>query len=296
MPELPEVETVTRYLQPRLEGRIIASAPVFVPKLVSPLNEAQWSDKITGRKIGRVWRRGKYLVWDLDNESLLVGHLRMTGGFLYADDTDKPDRKSIGGGLTFTDGTSVWFFDPRKFSTWNLLDKSQEDEYFAKRLGPEPLTGEFSRDYLLAALKNRKSSIKGLLLNQKIACGVGNIYADEALWHAKIHPLTKGNTLTPAEAAELVVAVKRVLKQGIDAKGASVSDYYQADGQKGTMQNYLHAYAQTGKSCARTCGGKIEKISVNGRGTHFCPVCQIADHHKPQFHENPLNKQRTTKK
>ncbi len=292
MPELPEVETVTRYLQPRLEGRQIKKVSTFDYKLVKPFTINQWQDELVGATIGKVRRRGKYLVWELDNDQLLIGHLRMTGGFLHQDNDLKPDRKGIRAGLIFGDNSSVWFFDPRKFATWQLLNKADELEYFSSRLGPEPLTGDFSRDYLLEALKNRKSAIKGLLLNQKIACGVGNIYADEALWHSKIHPLTKGNTLTPAEVAELVVAIKRVLKQGIDNNGASVSDYYQADGQKGNMQNYLYAYAQTGKPCARNCTGLIEKISVASRGTHFCPVCQIIDYHKPQFHPNPLVKVR----
>lgn len=258
MPELPEVETVVRTLSPHLIGRRIVEAR-FSSKHVTPGNRAALARKLAGRRIESVQRRGKFIVVALD-QGTLVMHLGMTGKLL----TSGVEGKHTHGVFTFDDGVLL-FDDPRQFGSIEWGDAR------VRRLGPEPL--EISLEEFTARLRARQTRVKALLLNQAFLAGIGNIYADEMLFAAGIHPLAKASRLSAARAARLHRAMVETLALAIAHRGSSISDYVDADGNRGDFQALHRVYGREGEPCA-ICGAPVRKAVVASRGTHYCPVCQ----------------------
>jgi formamidopyrimidine-DNA glycosylase len=258
VPELPEVETVVRSLAPHLPGRRIVAAE-FRSKFVTPGNRKTLARKLVDRTITGIRRRGKFIVMPLDQGSLVV-HLGMTGKLLL--------NGSIGDhthGIFTLDHGVLLYDDPRQFGRieWNpsRIDK----------LGPEPL--EIGLEDFVTRLRSRKSRVKALLMNQKFLAGMGNIYVDEALFAARIHPLAMASRLTKGRAARLYQAIRETLMLAIEHRGSSISDYVDAEGARGNFQILHRVYGREGDACLK-CGGEIKKIVVGQRGTHFCPRCQ----------------------
>jgi formamidopyrimidine-DNA glycosylase len=273
MPELPEVETVRRRLAPVLEGATIVRAEIDDPRLTRPVEPAIVSEALVGERVASVERRGKYLLWRLASGRTLVIHLRMTGSFRHAGPgglTDDAHRRAT---LTLDTGAEVAYRDVRRFGTWELLDAEHLRPYFAARLGLEPLAASFSAARLGALASGRRLSVKGFLLDQRRLAGIGNIYADEALWRARIHPRRPAGELDPDEVARLHRAVRAALRRGVELQGSTLRDYVTPDGDGGAMQHEFHVYGRGGEPCDR-CGTPIERIVVAGRGTWFCPHCQ----------------------
>jgi formamidopyrimidine-DNA glycosylase len=271
MPELPEVETIRRQLAPALEGRRLAEVRVLDPRWCEPAPPWEVADAIRGRRVERLDRRGKYLVWELSGDVHLVMHLRMTGNLLYTGDARFTRVQ-----FDLDDGGTVLFCDQRRFGTGLvLLGSGARDEYFASRLGVEPLGTDFTVDHLRALAKGRKAPAKAFLLNQERIAGVGNIYADEALFRARIHPLRPIGSLRRAQLEELREAVVKVLNDGIDARGATIDDFRHTDGASGAFQDRFLIHLREGEPCVR-CGATIRKMRAAGRGTYYCPRCQRA--------------------
>ena len=272
MPELPEVETIRRQLAPALEGRRIESAEVRDPRWSEPAPPEAIEDAVRGRRIERVGRRGKYLIVTLEDDVHLVMHLRMTGNLLLAPDVDDPPHTRVA--IALDDGQRLLFVDVRRFGTGDvLLGGDALTDYFGSRLGVEPLSSDFTAEALRALARGRKQPVKAFLLNQERIAGVGNIYADEALFRAKIHPLRPVGTLKRAQVEALREGVVESLELGIDSKGASIDDYRHVDGARGSFQDRFLAYSREGEPCVR-CGTPIQKLRVAGRGTYVCPACQ----------------------
>jgi formamidopyrimidine-DNA glycosylase len=277
MPELPEVETIRARLAPRLEGRTLEHVEIADPRLTRPEPPEAIAAALEGERIARVSRRGKYLVFEFESERHLLVHLRMTGnvehparGGLAAD----PYRRAV---VRLDDGSDVAYRDVRRFGTWDLLEPGELEDYFAsRRLGREPLARSFTTRALTHALEGRRAPIKAALLDQRAAAGVGNIYADEALWRARIHPLRPAGSLTPDEIARLRKSIRAALEMGISRQGATLRDYRDPEGRRGRMQDEFKVYGREGEPCSR-CGTPIEKTRAGGRGTWFCPHCQSAD-------------------
>jgi formamidopyrimidine-DNA glycosylase len=261
MPELPEVETVVRSLVPHLPGRKILSAE-FGSKHVTPGDRAELARRLAGRAIQGVTRRGKHLLVALD-EGTLVVHLGMTGQLLL----DAPP-KNHAYGIFHLDTGMLVYRDPRQFGS--IAWHPDLTKLFAK-LGPEPL--EVTLDEFTARVKKHKTRIKALLLNQSFVAGVGNIYADEILYAAKVHPLAMASKLSKPRVALIHQAMREILTMAIEHGGSSISDYVDAAGERGWFQILHNAYGREGEPCLR-CGGVIKKILVAQRGTHFCPGCQ----------------------
>lgn len=274
MPELPEVETVARDLRKSgLEGRRIVAVRVSWPRTVAGLSVPEFCRQLQGRTLRRVSRRAKFLVFDLDDGRVLLVHLRMTGRFaLDRDFRARTAHEHVV--LKLDDGTTVHFEDPRKFGRWILTDSA--DRYLA-HLGPEPLGREFTQAVLAESLRRHHRQIKPLLLDQAFLAGVGNIYADEALWLAGIHPCRRSDRLSAAESARLHAAIRDVLARGIRNQGTSLgtasTNFYSAGGRRGRNQDGLNVFRRTGDPCPR-CSTPITRSVVGQRGTHFCPNCQ----------------------
>lgn len=264
MPELAEVETIVRGLRPELVGKSIVSADVFWARTLATPSTAKFKRQVRGHKITGVERRAKYLVIQLENYNLLV-HLRMSGDLVIRKGKIKPEKhdRLI---LTFQDGSYLAFNDTRKFGRVWLTDRP---ENILGTLGPEPLEKEFTAEWLYNSLHARKRQLKPLLLDQTFLAGLGNIYTDESLNMAKLHPLTLANTVKRAQAEGLHKAIRAVLKEGIRRNGASIDWVYRG----GEYQNHFRVYDQEGKPCPR-CGTTIKKLVVGQRGTHICPKCQ----------------------
>jgi formamidopyrimidine-DNA glycosylase len=276
VPELPEVETIRRFLAPRVEGRTIARIEVLDPRWCAPAPPEEIAHAVDGRRIERLSRRGKYLDWELEDEVHVVMHLRMTGNILLVTHAeDDPQRKHLRARTTLEpDGTRALFVDPRRFGTGIvLLGDGARDEYFAARLGPEPLSPDFTADALKAQAARRKQPVKAFLLSQERIAGVGNIYADEALFRARIHPLRPVGTLKRAQLANLRDAVVESLEAGIEAKGASIDDFRHPDGAQGSFQDRFLIHLREGEPCVR-CGTTVKKMRAAGRGTYVCERCQ----------------------
>ncbi|MEA2370330.1 MAG: formamidopyrimidine-DNA glycosylase [Solirubrobacteraceae bacterium] len=270
MPELPEVETIVRQLRPALEGRPIASLEILDPRWSGRLDPAALSGLVRGRVIRRLWRRGKYLVWELDGEVHLLMHLRMTGTLLLDPPVDPLHIRVV----LSLDGPRVVFVDPRRFGTGELVVGVGElERFFAARLGVEPLEDEFTPQLLRAVARNRRGPVKPFLLDQRNVAGVGNIYADEALFRARIHPLRPAGALTPKQYAGLHAGVIASLEAGIDARGASIDDFRHPDGVRGSFQDRFLVHRREGLPCP-VCGTPIRKLVVAGRGTYVCERCQ----------------------
>ena len=269
MPELPEVETIVRALAPAVEGRVLERLEVLDPRWCEPAPPPALDDATRGRRVDRVWRRGKYIVWELDDDVHLVMHLRMTGNMLLT--ADAPHTRVR---LHLSGGEAVAFTDPRRFGTGVvLLGSDARDAYFAARLGPEPLDPDFTPDVLRAIAAGRRAPVKAFLLSQERIAGVGNIYADEALFRARIHPLRPVGTLKRDQIAALRDAVVESLEAGIDARGASIDDFRNPDGAKGAFQDRFKVHLRAGEPCPR-CGATIVKMRAAGRGTYVCERCQ----------------------
>ncbi len=269
MPELPEVETFVRALRAPLVGRTITAVSVAWPRhvVVPPADELR--RRIAGRRVEAIDRRGKYLVFTLSDDETLIIHLKMTGhlSVVEAQTPTDPYAHTV---FALDDGRELRFRDPRKFGRVYLV---RDPADVLGPLGPEPLTDGFSVAELTARLAGRKRVLKPLLLDQTFIAGIGNIYADEALFYAGIRPTRRSDTLTPGDITALHAAIRRVLAMGIEREGASISTYVKADGEKGDMQNAVAVFRRTGQSCY-TCGRPIERIVLGGRSTHYCPYCQ----------------------
>ena len=272
MPELPEVETIRRQLAPALAGRRIVDVRVLDARWCEPAPPEAIEDALRGRRIESAGRRGKYLILSLEDDVHLVMHLRMTGNLLLTEDPENPPHTRVA--VELDDGTRLLFVDVRRFGTGDvLLGSDALAEYFASRLGVEPLSPDFTAEALREQARGRRQPVKAFLLNQERIAGVGNIYADEALFRAKIHPLKPVGTLRRAQIELLRDAVVESLNQGIDAKGASIDDYRHVDGARGSFQDRFLVHLRKGEPCVR-CGTPIEKMRAAGRGTYICPRCQ----------------------
>jgi formamidopyrimidine-DNA glycosylase len=273
MPELPEVETIRRQLAPALKGRRLERIEVRDPRWCDPAPPEAVADALNGRLVERLGRRGKYLVVSFDDDVHLVMHLRMTGNLLLAP-ADAKEPKHLRVVMDLDDGNRLHFVDVRRFGTGDVLVGSDAlAEYFASRLGVEPLSPDFTADVLRALARGRRQPVKAFLLTQERVAGVGNIYADEALFRARIHPLRPVGTLKRPQVEALRDAMVETLEAGIDAKGASIDDYRQVDGAQGSFQDRFLVHTREGEPCPR-CGTTIRKLRAAGRGTYVCPRCQ----------------------
>ena len=272
MPELPEVEFVARQLRDDLVGRRIRRAEVFWPRAIQGLGVPEFEAGLAGRVVTAIGRRGKYLLIYLDDGAVLLVHRRMSGNLrLAASDEDEPYVRVA---VTLDDGRRLLYTDPRKFGRLALARVEELPTLFAA-LGPEPLDPSFTVEALAARLAGRRGPIKATLVDQSVVAGLGNIYADEALFRAGIHPLRPAGSLDPAEVAALHMGIVGVLRAGIEHGGTTFSRYRDAYGESGTNRQHLEVYQRTGEPCPR-CGTPIERIVVGQRGTHFCPSCQRA--------------------
>ena len=273
MPELPEVETVRAHLAPVLAGRRFVQVEINDPRLTRPFERRSVAAELEGETVAAVDRRGKYLVVRFESGRSLLIHLRMTGSLLHARAgalADDPYRRAV---VRLDDGSDVAYRDVRRFGTWLLLEPGELDDYLAARLGSEPLDRGFTARRLAERLQDRRAPIKAALLDQRTLAGMGNIYADEALWLARVHPLRPAGELAPDEVARVTKGVKDALRAGVARQGATLRDYSTPDGRRGRMQLEFKAYGRAGEPCDR-CGTPIEKTRVAGRGTWFCPMCQ----------------------
>jgi formamidopyrimidine-DNA glycosylase len=275
MPELPEVETIRRQLAPRVSGRAIASAEILDPLWSAPRATAEVEKALRGSRIDGLGRRGKYLVMELEGARFLVMHLRMTGNLLLAGvEDDEPPYLRVR--ITLDNADRLLFCDMRRFGTGALVEgRDSLDEYLGSRLGPEPLDPSFTPDVLRGLAQGRKAPVKAFLLDQSQIAGIGNIYADEALFRAKIHPLKPAGRLRRPEIERLRGAIVETLEAGIESFGASIDRYRDANGERGDMQNRFLIHLREGEPCLR-CGTEVVKIRAAGRGTYVCPNCQRA--------------------
>jgi formamidopyrimidine-DNA glycosylase len=274
MPELPEVETIRRQLAPHLEGRAIERIEVLDARWCEPAAPAELADAVEGRAVLAVGRRGKYFDVELTGEVHLIIHLRMTGNLLFVPPGAAADQPYVRVRIELDDGSLVLFSDPRRFGTGlALLGDAARDDYFAARLGVEPLSPDFTAEALSALARGRRSPVKAFLLSQERIAGVGNIYADEALFRARIHPLRPVGTLRRPQVEALRDAVVESLEAGIDARGASIDDFRHTDGARGSFQDRFLVHRREGEPCPR-CGTTVVKLRAAGRGTYICPRCQ----------------------
>ena len=270
MPELPEVETIRRHLAPHVQGRTLQRLEILDPRWCEPIAPAEVAAAVEGRVVERLGRRGKYLIWELEGDVFLLAHLRMTGTLLLDPPGDAPY-------------TRVWFelgehrlafCDPRRFGTGELaIGADALDAFLGARLGLEPLHPGFTSARLFALARTSRAPIKAFLLDQKRIAGVGNIYADEALFRARVHPLRPANRLSRTQCAALRDAVVASLEAGIEAKGATIDDFRDPDGVSGSFQDRFLVHLREGEDCP-VCGGRIRKLRAAGRGTYVCERCQ----------------------
>jgi formamidopyrimidine-DNA glycosylase len=271
VPELPEVETIRRQLAPHVEGERIARAQIFDPRWTMPERPSVVESELAGAVIERLSRAGKYLVWQLSGDRYLLSHLRMTGVVLF-DPVPEPLHARVR--LELASGHLVVFNDPRRFGTGHLMHGAPaRDAYLEARIGVEPLSDEFSAAHLYRLTRGRRAPIKAFILDQRRIAGVGNIYANEALWRARIHPLRPAGRLRRADVERLKEGIEAALQAGIDAKGASIDDFRHIDGSQGAFQDRFLVHDRAGEPCPR-CGRPIRKLVVGGRGTYVCERCQ----------------------
>jgi formamidopyrimidine-DNA glycosylase len=295
MPELPEVETVARDLQRWVAGATITDAEVRWERTIRhPQPSDRFVAELRGATISRVGRRAKSVLLHLTDGRVMTVALRMTGALIVAP-PGTPDDRYARVVFRLADGRELRYRDVRKFGRIGLWERGgvrrgsgakgrrvvaerrepyRVGDVFAQH-GPEPLARAFSAERLAARLKGRSARLKTLLLDQSFIAGVGNIYADEALWRARLHPLRAADTLSPVEIRRLHRAIRAVLRQGIRNRGASFADYVGADGEPGENAEHLSVYQRTGQPCLR-CGREVERIVVGQRSTHFCPRCQAS--------------------
>jgi len=274
MPELPEVETVRRRLEPGLVGRTFERVEISDPRLTRPFDHVEVAAELEGERVAAVDRRGKYLIVRFETGRALLIHLRMTGNVLHVEPgtllSGDPHRRAV---VRLDDGSDVVYRDVRRFGTWLLAEPDEIEPYLAARLGGEPLAAAFTAKRLAEALADRRAPVKAAILDQRRIAGIGNIYADEALWRARIHPQRPAGELHLGELRALHRGIRAALKAGIERQGATLRDYRTPDGRSGRMQHEFKVYGRQGEPCPR-CGRPIEKIRAAGRGTWFCPGCQ----------------------
>jgi formamidopyrimidine-DNA glycosylase len=267
MPELPEVETIRSELAPRLTGRALVRVEIFDPRLTRPIDLFEVAEELEGDRVVDVQRRGKYLVLRLESGLALLVHLRMTGGFGFEPTSHE---RAV---LEFDDGTRLAYRDVRRFGTWLVLEDAALDPYLAGKNGPEPLGPRFTAKWLAERLAVRRAPLKAVLLDQRVVAGLGNIYADEALWRARVNPLRPAASLSREEVSGVHRAIRAALRTGIERKGSTLRAYARPDGSAGSMQEEFRVYGRDGEPCLR-CRTPIAKVRVGGRGTWFCPRCQ----------------------
>jgi len=271
VPELPEVETIRRQLAPHLEGRRIVDVEILDARWTRPGPPGPVQDELRGAVVERVGRAGKYLDVRLSGDRHLLLHLRMTGALLLDPRAEPLDTRVR---IQLDDGHRLVYVDPRRFGTGHLLrDSAARDAYLDARLGVEPFTPEFTAEHLARLARGRKAPVKAFVLDQRRIAGVGNIYADEALFRAGVHPLRPAGRLTRGQWSRLRDAIEEALAAGIDAKGASIDDFRHVDGARGSFQDRFLVHTRAGEPCPR-CGRPVRKVVVGGRGTYVCERCQ----------------------
>jgi formamidopyrimidine-DNA glycosylase len=295
MPELPEVETVVRQLEPEVEGHRIERLEVLDARWSRPVPPQKLGKAVSGATIERLGRRGKYILMGLDGARTLVMHLRMTGNLILREGDEMLDpsegrrlyesersteERHLRARFVLDDDRELWFTDPRRFGEAFLIADDKLDERFA-RLGVEPFSPEFTAAALGEMAAGRTAPLKSFLLDQSKVAGVGNIYADEALFRAELHPLSPAGSMKPEHLEALRDAVVDALEAGIEAGGSSIDDYRDARGEKGSMQDEFLVHTREGEDCHR-CGGTIVRIVVGGRSTYFCPACQARLRKRPK--------------
>lgn len=269
MPELPEVETVARILSPLLKGHKILSLTSLRDKNIeSPTSD--FVSGLVGKTFEKVTSRGKFLIFEMQEGGYILSHLRMEGRYFYEEEGSRNRKHDI---LYYhlENGYRLAYCDTRKFGRIAYLPDEVSLQKALEKLGPEPFS--FSQADFFKALKETRKPIKEAIMDQRIIAGIGNIYADESLYQAKIHPLTKASSLSESECAALLKAIQDILKEAIDLGGSTIKSYHPKEGVSGKMQNRLHAYGKAGADCPR-CGCKLRRIALKGRGTTFCPLCQ----------------------
>jgi formamidopyrimidine-DNA glycosylase len=295
MPELPEVETVCRQLDPELAGVEIEALEVLDPRWCRPVPPAGLERAIRGATMEGLGRRGKYLLLALDGKRTLVMHLRMTGNLVLVEGESKLDpsegrrlyegersasERHLRARFRLGDDRELWFTDPRRFGEAFLIDDDRLADRFAK-LGVEPLSVDFTAAHLGEMARGRTAPLKSFLLDQSRLAGVGNIYADEALFRARLHPLSPAGSMKPEHVEALREGVVAALEAGIDGGGASIDDYRDGRGDKGRMQDEFLVHTREGEPCPR-CAAPISRIVVSGRSTYYCPSCQVRLRRRPR--------------
>jgi formamidopyrimidine-DNA glycosylase len=271
VPELPEVETIRRQLAPALEGRRIEEVEIIDPRWTRPVPPRAVEAELRGRTVRRIERSGKYLVWALSGQVYLLVHLRMTGALLL-DPNAEPLHTRVR--FQLDAGHRLVYVDPRRFGTGHVLRGADaRDAYLNARLGIEPMTPGFTLEHLRALARGRRAPVKSFILDQRQIAGVGNIYADEALFRAGIHPLRAAGTLNRTQLEALRVSIEAALLAGIEAKGATIDDFRHVDGARGSFQDLFLVHRREGEPCPR-CATTIRKLVVGGRGTYVCERCQ----------------------
>jgi len=272
VPELPEVETIRRELEPLIMGKVFAEPLLHMPTTIASPAPGEFVSGLSGRKVTSLGRRGKYLVIHLDS-GMLVVHLRMTGNLAYIEKGSSGEERFLRVTLPFTDGAALYYSDMRRFGRlWLVCSKEELESLVMKNTGPD-IVNDLTREEFIELLgKKVRRGLKALLLDQKIAAGMGNIYTDECLFRCGIHPSSAAGKLSQEEAGKLYDAVQAVLAEGIEYGGTTFRDYRNASGALGDFQSRLAVYNRKGEKCR--CGAEIEKTVVAGRGTYFCPHCQ----------------------
>lgn len=273
MPELPEVETVRRSLLKKIIGKQVKGVNLADPFLVKHPSPEEFQDYLPGEKFKTIERRGKYLLLQFESANILLVHLRMTGQLLYVS-AEAEEYKHTRVAFELTDKKQLRFVDVRGFGTMHYFNPEEVVLFTGlNKLGPDPTSEEFKLEWWLEKLKTKKTKIKPLLLDQTFISGLGNIYTDECLFRARINPSCPANYLSKQQAIDLYGSIKKVLAEGIEQRGTTISDYLDAEGKKGNFQNYLRVYGQQGLPCSH-CGEEIVRIKLGGRSTYFCPNCQ----------------------
>jgi formamidopyrimidine-DNA glycosylase len=274
VPELPEVETVRRRLEPVLRGRRFDRVEILDSRLTRPADPTEVAAELEAERVRALDRRGKYLVVRFESGRSLLIHLRMTGSLLHMRRGRLPEADPhVRAVVSLDDGSDVMYRDVRRFGTWLLAEPGEAEPYLAARVGGEPLTRAFTAKSLREALRGRRAPVKAAVLDQRRLAGVGNIYADEALWRAQIDPRRPAGELGDEELRALHRGIRAALRAGIARQGATLRDFRTPDGDSGSMQHEFKVYGRQGEPCER-CGHAIEKIRAAGRGTWYCPGCQ----------------------
>lgn len=273
MPEMPEVETVRRGLLGQVKNKRIEKVEIRYQNLITG-DVQEFIDTVTGSTITDIGRRAKFLLIHLDNGYTIISHLRMEGKYKVSPDETAIDKHSHAI-FTLDDGQMLIYNDVRKFGRMQLWPTDRlDDNKSLKKLGPEPLATDFTFENIKPRIMRHRKDIKTVLLDQSVIGGLGNIYVDEVLWQAKIHPETPANHLTDDDIRTIINCSNKEIKVAIESGGSTVRSYLDANGHKGNMQDHLKVYGKEGTPCPR-CGTEIVKIKVGGRGTHFCPKCQV---------------------